>query len=107
MHFVSISFILSTRRIGLDQNIRAGNFQDSTQYNPAIIPLHEVIKIDPIEEQMISHTAVGTIIAQREKYIKANTGVKPGPFLLTLYNYCELIFRCYLYPMYIIIGSFM
>ena len=67
-------FLEMCRRIGMNQHIREGTLDDSTQFTPALVPLHKVIDKDKPEDKMISYAAVNAMYSQRDKYLKAHTG---------------------------------
>ena len=61
--------------MGMGKHIRRGDFTDSTQRTPVLIPLHKVLEIDKPEDEMRSYSAVRDVYHQRTKYANKVTGM--------------------------------
>lgn len=61
--------------MGMGKHIRRGDFKDSTQRTPVLIPLHKVLEVDAPEDEMRSYSAVRDVYHQRTKYANKVTGM--------------------------------
>ena len=62
------------KRMDMSRHIRKGDFKDTTQRTPVLIPLHKVLAVDPPEEEMVSYSAVRDVYHQKTKYANKVTG---------------------------------
>lgn len=69
------------KRMDMDKHIRKGDFKDSTQRTPVLIPLHKVLAVDPPEDEMISYSAVKDVYHQKTKYANKVTGFSREKFV--------------------------
>lgn len=69
------------KRMGMGRHIRSGDFNDTTQRTPVLIPLHKVLAVDPPELEMISYAAVKDVYHQKTKYANKVTGFSREKFV--------------------------
>ena len=69
------------KRMGMASHVRKGDFKDTTQKTPVLIPLHKVLATDKPEETMSSYIAVKDVYHQKTKYANPVTGFSRAKFV--------------------------